>query len=248
MKVTDPACKMTIEDKDAAATSVYGGTTYYFCSKHCKARFDRDPGAFVGEKVPAALETGVIYACPMHPEVREKGPGACPICGMALESVAPAVITAKTEWTCPMHPEIVRDSPGPCPICGMALEPRTIPEEEENPELIDMTRRFRWGVILTIPLVVMAMRNCIPGLSGLSFYGLLKWVELILATPVVLWAGWPFFVRGWQSVLSRNLNMFTLIALGVGLAYGYSVVGALLPDLFPASFRKQTLYVNRTGR
>ncbi|MEW6273533.1 MAG: heavy metal translocating P-type ATPase [Bacillota bacterium] len=241
MKVTDPVCKMTIEDKNAAAVSSFKGVTYYFCSKHCKDKFDRDPDAFVEEKVPAAPEAGVFYTCPMHPEVRQKEPGACPICGMALEPVTPLVAMAKTEWTCPMHPEIVRDLPGACPICGMALEPRTIPEKEENPELIDMTRRFRLGVILTIPLVFVAMRNYIPGLSleGLPSHGFLKWAELVLATPVVLWAGWPFFVRGWQSVVSRNFNMFTLIALGVGLAYVYSFVGALLPDIFPASFRKE---------
>ena len=140
-----------------------------------------------------------------------------------------------------MHPEIIRDAPGSCPKCGMALEPKTITaEEEENPELIDMTRRFKVSVALTIPLVLIAMRHIIPGLSSLDNLlppALMKWLELILATPVVLWGAWPFFVRGWQSVVTWNPNMFTLIGLGVGVAYLYSLVAALFPGLFPASFR-----------
>ncbi|PIP70402.1 MAG: copper-translocating P-type ATPase [Nitrospirae bacterium CG22_combo_CG10-13_8_21_14_all_44_11] len=180
------------------------------------------------------------WTCPMHPEIREEKPGACPKCGMALEPLTPLVITAKTEWTCPMHPEVVSASPGACPKCGMALERKTVSVEEANPELIDMTRRFWTGVILTIPLVLIAMRDYIPGLSleSLISHEVMKWVELILATPVVLWAGWPFFVRGWQSLMTRNLNMFTLIGLGVGVAYIYSIVAALFPGLFPVSFRK----------
>ncbi|MCR4432450.1 MAG: heavy metal translocating P-type ATPase [Caldiserica bacterium] len=241
MTVRDPVCKMSIEDKEAVATSIYKGTTYYFCSKNCKQKFDSDPEAYIGGKASVASETGVIYTCPMHPEIREKKPGSCPICGMALEPLTPSVTPAETEWTCPMHPEIVRDSPGSCPICGMALEPRTITGEEKNPELKDMTRRFWAGLILTIPLILIAMRNYIPGLSlmdRLLSHELLKWAEIILATPVVLWAGWPFFVRGWQSIITRKLNMFTLIALGVGVAYIYSIVAALLPGIFPASFRR----------
>jgi len=243
MKVVDPVCKMTIEDKEAAATSIYRGTTYYFCSKSCQEKFERDPEAFIGGKVSAASETGVIYTCPMHPEIREKKPGPCPICGMALEPLTPSVAPSKTEWTCPMHPKILRNSPGSCPICGMALEPRSITREEKNPELINMTRRFWLGLILTIPLILIAMRSYVPGLSlidRLLSHELLKWVEIILATPVVLWAGWPFFMRGWQSIRNRKLNMFTLIALGVGVAYVYSIVAALLPGIFPLSFRKES--------
>jgi Cu+-exporting ATPase len=182
-----------------------------------------------------------MYTCPMHPEIRASKPGACPKCGMALESVAPSAPAIKTEWTCPMHPEIVRDAPGNCPICGMALEPKTIAaEEEENPELIDMTRRFWVSVVLSVPLVIIAMRHYIPGLSVIDHLlstEVLKWLELILATPVVLWGAWPFFVRGWESVATWNLNMFTLIGLGVGLAYLYSIVAALFPGIFPKSFR-----------
>ncbi len=245
MKATDPVCKMVIEDKKAAATSSYKGKTYYFCSKSCKEDFDKDPEAYVGigeaSSKAGVLEKGTDHTCPMHPEIRKKGPGACPKCGMALEPVAPSAEVTKTEWTCPMHPEIIRDAPGSCPKCGMALEPKTISaEEKENPELIDMTRRFKVCVVLTIPLVIIAMRHMIPGLSALDNLlspALMKWLELILATPVVLWGAWPFFVRGWQSVVTWNPNMFTLIGLGVGVAYLYSIVAALFPGLFPASFR-----------
>jgi Cu+-exporting ATPase len=160
---------------------------------------------------------------------------------MALEPVAPSAAATETRWTCPMHPEIVRDKPGSCPICGMALEPITITEgEEENPELTDMTRRFRVSVVLTAPLVVIAMGHLFPGLSFIGRFvppEYLKWAELLLATPVVLWGGRPFFVRGWQSVVTWNPNMFTLIGLGVALAYLYSIVAAFFPGLFPESFR-----------
>lgn len=180
----------------------------------------------------------------MHPEVRQPGPGSCPKCGMAREPVEPALSAVKTEWTCPMHPEIIRDAPGSCPICGMALEPKTISaEDEENPELIDMSRRFWVSVVLTIPLVIIAMRHYLPGLSVIDSIlspGIMKWLELILATPVVLWGAWPFFVRGWQSVVTWNPNMFTLIGLGVGVAYAYSLVAALFPGLFPKSFRGES--------
>ena len=180
----------------------------------------------------------------MHPEIREPKPGACPKCGMALEPVEPIVSgQSKMKWVCPMHPEIVRDAPGSCPICGMALEPKTISaEEEENPELIDMTRRFRVSAVLTIPLFMIAMRHYLPGLDLIDRHlppEFLKWLELVLATPVVLWGAWPFFARGWQSVATWNPNMFTLIGLGVGLAYGYSIVAALFPGLFPESFRSE---------
>src|SRR5262245_25229411 len=144
-----------------------------------------------------------------------------------------------TEWTCPMHPEIVRSGPGACPICGMALEPRTVTLNQRNPELEDMTRRFWVSVILTIPAVPLAMAELIPGhsIEGVVSATAMPWTQLAVATPVVLWGGWPFFVRGWQSVINRSLNMFTLIALGVGVAYAYSVVATAAPGLFPASFR-----------
>jgi Cu+-exporting ATPase len=193
-----------------------------------------------------------IYVCPMCAEVRQEGPGPCPKCGMALEPENPVPAT-KTEWTCPMHPEIVRDGPGSCPICGMALEPRTVTAtEEENPELRDMTRRFWVSTALTVPLLAVAMgsmlwphwfsNNGINYVSGSDIHGvgltsILPWLELALATPVVLWGGWPFFQRGWASVVNRSTNMFTLIAMGTGVAYLFSVIAILFPGVFPASFR-----------
>ncbi|MFZ3105103.1 MAG: copper-translocating P-type ATPase [Smithella sp.] len=184
----------------------------------------------------------MIYICPMHPEIIRDGPGNCPKCGMALEPKTPIPASEKIEYTCPMHPEIIRDKPGSCPKCGMALEPKTasMTETENNPEYEDMRRRFIVGAILTLPLLIIAMRGMIPGgrlfdtLANAKTY---LWLELLLATPVVLWAGWPFFVRGVQSVINKSLNMFTLIGLGVSVAYLYSLIGVLFPYLFPATMR-----------
>jgi Cu+-exporting ATPase len=153
----------------------------------------------------------------------------------------PAALSESREWTCPMHPEIVRSEPGSCPICGMALEPRMVTLDEANPELVDMTRRFWVSAALTVPSVILAMGEYIPGHPFEAFIAAsaMSWVQLALTTPVVLWGGWPFFVRGWQSLVNRSLNMFTLIALGVGVAYIYSVVATAFPALFPASFRME---------
>jgi Cu+-exporting ATPase len=181
------------------------------------------------------------HTCPMHPDVREPEPGNCPKCGMALESVQQPQLDAQAEWTCPMHPEIVRYEPGSCPICGMALEPRLIAvvEDTANPELADMTRRFWLAAALAVPLVVVAMGDLLPGqpISQVLSPRVRTLLELALATPVCLWAAWPFYVRFAQSLKNKSLNMFTLIGLGVGVAYGYSVVAALAPHIFPASFR-----------
>ena len=179
-----------------------------------------------------------IYTCPMHPEVQERHPGKCAKCGMALEPVLEP--GSRTEWTCPMHPQIVRDAPGSCPICGMALEPRTVSVGEgPDPELIQMSRRFWIGLVLTLPLLVFVMGDMLPGrpLRHLISPRVSAWLQLVLATPVVLWAGWPFFERGWASVVNRSLNMFTLIALGTGMAYAFSVAGTVASGLFPLSFR-----------
>ena len=241
MKVTDPFCGMTIEEKDAAATTVYRSKTYFFCSPSCKAEFDRNPEAYLSGKETAVSEparptAGRLYTCPMHPEIRQAQPGSCPKCGMALEPLT--AVPSKTEWTCPMHPEIVRDAPGSCSICGMALEPRTPLAEEESPELIDMTRRFWMSLVLTIPLLILAMSPYVSDVLVKAIPpGVSAWIEFALATPVVLWGGWPFFVRGWHSVVNRSPNMFTLIGLGTGVAYIYSVVAVLFPWIFPASFR-----------
>src|SRR5687768_4752557 len=200
----DPVCGMTVDPAHAAGSSEYHGTTYYFCNPHCKKKFDSDPQAYLGEQQPEPepVPAGTMYVCPMDPEVRQDHPGACPKCGMALEPETVTLAT-KTEWTCPMHPEIVRDAPGSCPICGMALEPRTVTIDEENPELDDMTRRFRISTVLTVPLVVFAMLRHLPAAHDLLGHTLLAWapwIELALATPVVLWGGWPFFQRAWTSV------------------------------------------------
>lgn len=178
------------------------------------------------------------YTCPMHPEINEDEPGDCPSCGMALERVI--VATPSRQYTCPMHPEIIQDAPGDCPVCGMALESVLVTEDEEdNSELIDMTRRFWVSLVFTIPVFLIAMGDLLPGqpVSAVLPATVRPWIELLLATPVVLWGAWPFFLRAWRSIVTRNLNMFTLIGLGVAVAYGYSVVAVLLPNLFPAAFR-----------
>ncbi len=188
-----------------------------------------------GRRSPSAT-----YTCPMHPKVDQEEPGACPQCGNALEPTASAPPVTRLEYTCPMHPAIVQSEPGSCPICGMALEPRTVAAiEETSPELVDMTRRFWVGLVLTVPLLLPMISDLLPGhpLQTVLSAGLVAWPELVLATPVVLWAGWPFFQRGWGSVVHRSPNMFTLIAIGTGMAYGYSVVATLAPGWFPPSFR-----------
>jgi P-type Cu+ transporter len=248
--IKDPVCGMDVDPEQAAASEVRGGKTYYFCSAHCAEKFRAKPEQYTSEtktvaeaqKAPqkAAAASG-DYTCPMHPEVRQQGPGACPKCGMTIEPVSPPVPVTKTEYTCPMHPEIVRTEPGACPKCGMALEPRTIAaQEEKNPELVDMTRRFWVSLALTVPLLSISMVGYLPpGYLWSSWAnsrgGILA--QLIIATPIVLWCGWPFFVRGWRSIVNRSLNMFTLIGLGVAISYFYSVVAALFPGIFPPSFR-----------
>jgi len=177
----------------------------------------------------------VFYTCPMHPEIHQDHPGNCPKCGMRLEKEIEALPTIKTQYTCPMHPEIIRDEPGDCPICGMHLEPITVQAEEKNEELDDMSRRFWISTVLSVPLFILAMINdltpqYIP--SALSAQ-MIQWIQFTLATPVVLWGGWPFFVKGYQSIKTWNLNMFTLISMGVGAAYIYSTVALLFPEIFP---------------
>jgi P-type Cu+ transporter len=186
-------------------------------------------------------EGGGAYVCPMCREVRSAKPGACPRCGMALEREMPVAAATRVEYTCLMHPEIVRPGPGHCPLCGMALEPRTVTaQKEEDPELRDMTRRFWISVALTAPLLVVAMGDMLPGMpiQRLLPAGWKPWIELILATPVVLWGGAPFFQRGWTSIVNRSTNMFTLIAMGTGVAYSYSLAATVFPQVFPASFHE----------
>lgn len=259
--VKDPVCNMDVDPATAAGSAEYKGQIYHFCSLGCVKRFNADPEKYLAPKSPAAQlpktqmvqiggitplksagqaapqrqEAGkgtVTYVCPMDPEVRESKPGACPKCGMALE---PETV----EYTCPMHPEIVRDGPGNCPICGMALEPRVAAgiHEEDDSELRSMQRRFWVGVALSIPLLAISMGGMAAGspLHNLPA-GWMEWLQLALATPVVLWGGWPFFQRGWASLVNRHLNMFTLIAMGTGTAYLFSLIATLAPGIFPASF------------
>ena len=241
-EVVDPVCGMSILPSDAVGHATHRGQTYHFCSQSCLDKFRASPDTYLRPKAAEpqqhAHRDTREYTCPMDPEVRQIGPGACPKCGMALEPVSAAPLT-KTEWTCPMHPEIVRDEPGSCPICGMALEPRVVTLDEENPELDDMTRRFRWSLVLSAPSLAYMVSEFLPGqpLQHALPPWVMTWSQFLLATPIVLWGGWPFFVRGWASVVNRHLNMFTLIALGVGAAYAFSVVATLAPGLFPASFR-----------
>nr|WP_198380393.1 heavy metal translocating P-type ATPase [Roseomonas sp. KE2513] len=205
-RVTDPVCGMRVDPATSKHRLEHGGTTFHFCSAGCRSKFEADPEKYLRPRTaiqPAVVPKGTIYTCPMHPQVRQEGPGNCPICGMALE---PLEVTAEA---------------GP------------------NHELIDMTRRMWIGLALTIPVVILEMGAHIP---GLGLHDLISptastWTQFLLATPVVLWAGWPFFVRGWQSVVNRSLNMFSLIALGTGAAYLYSLVATFAPGIFPRGFR-----------
>ncbi|MGO4337173.1 heavy metal translocating P-type ATPase [Labrys sp. KB_33_2] len=201
--VKDPVCGMEVDPATAKHSLRHEGHPYYFCSAGCKSKFEAEPGRYLGERKPAApAPEGTIYTCPMHPEIRQEGPGSCPICGMALE---PLQVTAEA---------------GP------------------NPELTDMTRRFWVSLVLALPVFVLEMgSHLVPALHHLVPPAQSAWIQLVLASIVVLWGGWPFFVRGWQSVLRRNLNMFTLIAMGTGIAWVYSLVAVLAPGLFPEAFR-----------
>jgi P-type Cu+ transporter len=213
----DPVCGMTVNPAKAAGTSEHRGRTYYFCGAGCLAKFTAEPDRYL--RPPDVQPLVMVAPLPAKP-------------------IAQAV-----EYTCPMHPEVRQMEPGACPKCGMALEPVAISaHEEENPELADMTRRFWVSVALTIPVLLVAMSDFIPGrpLEQLASARVWTWFELIAATPVVLWGGWPFFVRGWQSLVNRSLNMFTLIALGVAVAYAYSLMAALFAEMFPDSFRGES--------
>ena len=233
---------MVVERDGSNRSLAHAGSDFFFCSDDCLKRFRRNPDSFLSIlETPNPEVSGAVYICPMHPEIRQDRPGTCPECGMALEPETPISAT-RTDYICPMHPEVVSEVPASCPICGMALEPRTITlEAETNPELEDMSRRF-WGALaLTLPVFVVAMGEMIPGqpLESLASKPMLAWIQFILATPVVLWAGWPFFERGWQSFRALRLNMFTLIAIGTGAAYGFSVAAMLFPGVFPDSFRSE---------
>jgi Cu+-exporting ATPase len=197
----DPVCGMTIDPQGAKNRADHGGRTYYFCCTGCRTKFVADPQKYLGGRQPESVPEGTVYTCPMHPEIRQIGPGSCPICGMALE------------------PEIARPDIGP------------------NPELVDMMRRFWIGLVLTLPVFILEMGAHIAGAHNWVEPTSSNYVQFAFATPVVLWAGWPFFVRGWQSLVTRNLNMFTLIAMGTGVAYVYSLAATFVPGIFPEAFR-----------
>ena len=264
----DPVCGMSVEPLRAAAQEEHEAKNYFFCSIGCATKFRTEPAKYLSQPKSAKGMNGASialddapappadwkrdttrdnrllqsaeYTCPMDPEVLQDHPGACPKCGMALERSAMSAPATRIEYTCPMHSQIVRDGPGSCPICGMALEPRTaVVDDEENPELVSMTRRFWVSVALTVPVLILGMSEMIPGNPAARVFSMsaIGWIEFVLATPVVLWAGWPFFQRGWASVVNRSLNMFTLIALGTGAAFFYSVIAVLFPQVFPAAFR-----------
>ena len=202
--VIDPVCGMTVDPAKSPHKAEHQGHAYHFCSAGCRTKFIADPAKYLDKaEKPSAppAPAGTIYTCPMHPQIRQIGPGSCPICGMALE------------------PEMVSAETGP------------------NPELIDMRRRFWIGLALTIPVFVLEMGGHLTGLAMMLGQTLSNWLQFILATPVVLWAGWPFFERGWQSLKTRNLNMFTLIAMGTGVAWAYSVIATVAPGIFPSAFR-----------
>lgn len=251
--VLDPVCGMMVNPSSAKYTCEHDGQQYFFCGRRCLTKFQAEPAKYLqpahehpasrahphdAPQRPAGEQP--IYTCPMHPEIRQVGPGICPSCGMALEPLTVEAPVARTEHVCPMHPEVVQAEPGACPICGMALELRVATgEEESDPELVDMTRRFWVSFGLTLPVLLLAMSEMLPGrpVQHVLSARVLVWIQLAFATPVVLWGGWPFFRRGWLSLVNRSLNMFTLIAIGTGTAYVYSVTVALFPALFPDSFR-----------
>jgi Cu+-exporting ATPase len=268
----DPVCGMNVNPATAKHVHEHGTKTYYFCCAGCAEKFKGNPETYLNKPassglvmlgMPAAPKASSAdglaqpepahnatpaYVCPMCPEVREAKPGACPSCGMALEPEVP-LSTTRTEYTCPMHPQIVRPGPGSCPICGMTLEPRTVTATpEENPELRDMTRRFWVGVALSAPLLAIAMGTMLWPLALMTILDRggvllnLPWLELALATPVVLWCGLPFFQRFWTSLVNRSPNMFTLIGLGTGVAYIYSVAATAAPQIFPESLRRMGGY------
>ncbi|MFN7952867.1 MAG: heavy metal translocating P-type ATPase [bacterium] len=262
----DPICDMDVDPATSTLRHDHGGTTYWFCSEWCRNKFQEDPeGALARANArpgahgaahephqdhahhhgaePVAASTGPVagsgeHFCPMCPGITSVGPSTCPKCGMALQPVEPASPTTRTEYVCPMHPEVVSDRPGACPICGMALEPRVAAvSEAPDPELVDMTRRLRVAAALTLPVFAIAMGEMVPALTHALTSPFARWLELALATPVVLWCGWPFFQRAWVSLRHRAANMFTLIAIGTGAAYGTSLLALVAPGLFPESLR-----------
>jgi Cu+-exporting ATPase len=250
----DPICGMNVDTDTSPHKTTYKQVPYYFCSAGCLNKFQASPEQYIPSDEPVAsccdghaeskpkttpVKTSIQneYTCPMHPEVVQDHPGSCPKCGMALEANSHAITT--TQYTCPMHPEVVQDHPGSCPKCGMALEATTVEADEDTSELDDMSRRFWVSSLFAIPVFILAMvADMMPQWlpSSLSMLQI-QWIEAALATPVVVWGGWPFFGRALQSLVSRHLNMFTLIGLGVSVAWSYSLIALVFPNLFPVSLQ-----------
>ena len=244
----DPVCGMKVLPEKAAASVHHAGRTWYFCAQGCRTKFEAEPGQI---RRLASRSLDIHRHCLPRPRRLRNTPAPC-ILKCSLQSRGPArnaewlwsqsspsSAVEHIEYTCPMHPQIVRDRPGTCPICGMALEPRTVTADAANPELVSMTRRLWVGAVLTLPLLAVMVSDVLPGhpLQHLLTGRLVGVDGISLATPVVLWGGWPFFERGWASIVHRSLNMFTLIAIGSGAAYLYSVAAVVAPGLFPATFR-----------
>ena len=235
-ELVDPVCGMTVT-KEAKHHTEYNHQWFGFCCEGCLTKFTKDPEFYLSDdpRPELAAIPGAKYICPMCPGIESDGPDICSKCGMALEPETFVPPETHTDYICPMHPDVVEQEPGLCPICGMSLEARTVVLEEDNPELDDMSRRFKISLIFTVPLFIIAMSEMVVGDAILQLMSAqaLQWVQLFLAAPVVLWAGWPFFERAVQSVKSWNLNMFTLIGLGVTVAWLYSLVAVLAPTMFP---------------
>ncbi len=243
-RAVDPVCGMSVDpDNPRGGSADHAGHTYYFCGDGCRRKFVADPDGYLSARTTSAPTSppapGTSYVCPMDPEVRQSSPGACPKCGMALEPEMPT-LEQQTQYVCPMHPEVVQQEPGACPICGMALEPRTVTASlAKNPELVDMTRRFWVSAAFTLPVFLMAMAEMLPGhpLAEWISPKTGAWLQFALSLPVVLWGGFPFFERGWTSLKTRHLNMFTLIGLGTAVAFTFSMFALLLPEALPHAMR-----------
>ncbi len=245
LHANDPVCGALVDRMRPGATVRHEGRRYWFCGEASRARFEAESTAFADPPAPAAARAAgsgsaspAVYTCPCHPAVRRDSPADCPECGMALEPQIPAA-RVLTAYVCPLHPAVVRDAPGSCPECATALEPQAArPDDRPGPELADMHRRLTVAGVLTLPVVVIAMSEMVPGFDlrdrlGPAWHG---WSQAVLATPVVLWCGWPFFVRGWNSLATRKLNMFTLVAIGTGAAWSASTLALLFPGTLPAAF------------
>jgi len=246
-QAVDPICGMQV-DPDTALSSSKDSETFYFCSRHCQEKFESMDAPVSGccqqessgEKVKPTSSAN--YYCPMCEGIESDQPGDCPKCGMALEPTHFVQPAQKTIYTCPMHPEVEQDQPGACPICGMDLEPKYVTAEtaDGDSELASMTNRFWISVALAVPVFLLAMLPMvgIPIDQWIGGPTVSRWLQFALTTPIVFWCGWPFFVRGYRSVLSWNLNMFTLISLGVGAAYAYSAIALVFPHWIPESFKE----------